>query len=619
MKRYIIWAMLLWGAVLAACEDEEKVEVIEVTKLTLNKSEVTLAVSEKVQVVPALTPQNATDTVVVWSSEDAMIASVDGLGVITGLKEGNTKISGKVGQGFAELTVKVVARQAGAGNILLSPKELHLIEGEKDTLLLDVYPGLEGEAVWLSSDEQVAMVNSEGEVLALRAGVAEIRVKVGEKEAVCNLTVYEKFIAATGLKFEVDTVKVKVGETVDVAVRIEPEDATERNIEWKISKIANVTYATVEDGKVTGVKVDYMGYAIVKLKAIINDEIWAEVPVYITQPAVSVTLGVPNMEIGEGGHKKLSATVEPYETTDKTLVWSSSDEAIVSVDQEGNIEALKPGVAVITATCGEVSGTCEVTVLAEEGTVLTIPDEKFLEQLLLECDHNENGRITDVEAKTVAKLDLVSWYNGIESLEGIEYFVNLRELYLGGNSLKELDLSKNKELTDLRVDENPLTTLDIAVNPKLVSLEMRNMPDLESVDLSKNKDLSKLDAENSAKFILSDFHTEAEIISLSVNGTATTDLKLTGSVFAKLKSLYCGTEGEKLTITFPEEGLANLDTFYLYGDLSTEILDLSKMLKLEFIDIASNVTYETLKTIIVPTTYKGDTSGWPTGITVERK
>ena len=81
-----------------------------------------------------------------------------------------------------------------------------------------------------------------------------------------------------------------------------------------------------------------------------------------TVPATGVTLDSDSLSLRKGNTAKLTAKVTPEDTTDK-VSWTSSDETVVTVDQNGNITAVGTGTATITATARDgVSATCEVTV-----------------------------------------------------------------------------------------------------------------------------------------------------------------------------------------------------------------------------------------------------------------
>ena len=77
--------------------------------------------------------------------------------------------------------------------------------------------------------------------------------------------------------------------------------------------------------------------------------------------AESVTLSSAELSLKVGETETLTATVLPEDATEKTVTWSSSEAAVVSVE-DGAVTALAEGEAVITAACGEVSAVCSVTV-----------------------------------------------------------------------------------------------------------------------------------------------------------------------------------------------------------------------------------------------------------------
>ncbi len=88
--------------------------------------------------------------------------------------------------------------------------------------------------------------------------------------------------------------------------------------------------------------------------------------------ASAVTLDATEKEVYPGDEFTLTATVSPDDVTDPTVTWTSSDEAVATVDATGKVTAVAPGEATVTAACGEAKATCAVTVkpvLAESVTL----------------------------------------------------------------------------------------------------------------------------------------------------------------------------------------------------------------------------------------------------------
>ncbi len=82
-----------------------------------------------------------------------------------------------------------------------------------------------------------------------------------------------------------------------------------------------------------------------------------------------ITLNETTLTLVEGGTATLTATVEPDNVPDKTVTWSSSDEKVATVDKDGVVTAVAEGTATITATAGDKTATCKVTVTKAEESV----------------------------------------------------------------------------------------------------------------------------------------------------------------------------------------------------------------------------------------------------------
>ena len=83
---------------------------------------------------------------------------------------------------------------------------------------------------------------------------------------------------------------------------------------------------------------------------------------YEVIPATALTVTPEELSLGVGGVDVLTAKVTPSNASAPNVTWTSSDDTVVTVEQNGKITALKPGSATITASYGSLSATCEVTV-----------------------------------------------------------------------------------------------------------------------------------------------------------------------------------------------------------------------------------------------------------------
>lgn len=96
-------------------------------------------------------------------------------------------------------------------------------------------------------------------------------------------------------------------------------------------------------------------------------------------PTEQIILNVISANLNIGETILIEATVIPEDTSDKTITWNSSDPNVASVSKEGLVSAISPGEALITATCGEVSAECAITVLEDSGieSLLANPENKI--------------------------------------------------------------------------------------------------------------------------------------------------------------------------------------------------------------------------------------------------
>lgn len=213
---------------------------------------------------------------------------------------------------------------------------------------------------WTSSDESVATVDATGMVVAVSAGEADITASVTDSEmsAVCKVTVK---VAAKDITVP-DNLDVKLndGNETTVEATVSPADATDVKASYASTDEA---VATVDkDGRV---QVLQPGECDITTTLMQDGEKVTEKTTHVKAfyEVESITLDSNEGKLTVGNSHTIKATVAPEEVAAETTIeWSSSNEKVATVDENGKVTAIAAGEATITATVGEKSANYEVTV-----------------------------------------------------------------------------------------------------------------------------------------------------------------------------------------------------------------------------------------------------------------
>lgn len=217
---------------------------------------------------------------------------------------------------------------------------------------------------WTSSDESVATVDATGMVVAVSAGEADITASVTDSEmsAVCRVTVK---VAAKDITVP-DNLDVKLndGNETTVEATVSPADATDVKVSYASTDEA---VATVDkDGKV---QILQPGECDIVTTLTQEDKKVVEKKTHIKAyyEVEGITLDKTEGILTAGNTVALNATVLPEEIADETTVtWTSSDEKVATVDENGKVTAIAAGEATITAAAGEKNATYKLTVQAKK-------------------------------------------------------------------------------------------------------------------------------------------------------------------------------------------------------------------------------------------------------------
>ena len=179
-------------------DDDGDVATVAVEKVEITSTETDVEVGKTITLTAKVSPENATDKTVTWTSDNNEVATVKD-GVVTGVKAGEATITASAGgkNATVKVTVKAAATSGGetttiaVTEVKITSTVTEVTAGETITLTAEVSPAdaTDKTVTWSSSDTAIATVDSTGKVTGVAAGTATITAKAGEKTAAVDVTV----------------------------------------------------------------------------------------------------------------------------------------------------------------------------------------------------------------------------------------------------------------------------------------------------------------------------------------------------------------------------------------------------------------------------------------------
>ncbi len=296
--------------------------------------------------------ENALNTSVTWSSSNEGVATVDmHTGKVSLKSAGRVTITCASTDDQAISDSVVLTINVPVAAISLQDNHKKISVGESFTLnytLLSNYPGFEPsnkEVTWESSDSKVATVDNDGKVTGVMGGTATILIRADEGQitATCTVEVYQ---AVTRIDISDTTLELNVGGEAVLETQVYPLTASEQTVTWSSNKpdVVSVT----QDGVVTAKKV---GDPVV-ITAYIEDKdatIKATCIVNVVVPITSIQLSPYSKTMSKGETFAITKKVTPSNATNASVVYSSTDPSVATVDSGGNVTAVSGGTCYITA------------------------------------------------------------------------------------------------------------------------------------------------------------------------------------------------------------------------------------------------------------------------------
>ena len=219
---------------------------VHVTGVTLNTTATTITKGGTTTLVATVSPNDAGDKSVTWSSNDTSVATVSSEGVITAVGCGEAIITVTTTDGGCTAQCTTTVENPVTG-VSLNTNVLTILTGLTYQLEATVSPSDacgDKSVTWSSSDSTIATVSNNGLVTAVATGSAVVTVTttVGSYTASCAVEVSEP-VAVTGVTLNKATLDIFEAQTEQLVATVLPNNATNKNVTWSSN---NSNIATVD-------------------------------------------------------------------------------------------------------------------------------------------------------------------------------------------------------------------------------------------------------------------------------------------------------------------------------------------------------------------------------------
>ena len=396
-------SLFLAFSVLLGCSQESvsndpqgenvKVNIVHVTDITLDSSKETIKEGETITLLATLSPENASNTTINWTSSDASVAMVES-GTVIGIKAGNAIIIATSEDGGKTATCSITVERNLAPSVTVGVEHISAISAilmGKANLATTVASDLK---IGFQYSKSAGILPSNSTTIEATEADSDYYYSIGITGLEPATTYYfRSFIRQNGADSYGET---KSFSTNDLSSLVETKEAssvesTSAVLNGKLNltdvRSSNVVYGFLWglsesslNSNVAGGDIDDNSYSAPLSNLSYKTQYWYKAYVTIdnvtysgsVQAFSTTVVPVEGVVLDKNEHTfnnignslALVATVYPEEANDKSISWSSDNDAVATVDENGIVTAAGNGTAFITVTTADQnkSAKCFITV-----------------------------------------------------------------------------------------------------------------------------------------------------------------------------------------------------------------------------------------------------------------
>ena len=469
----------------------EKVTVdIKPQVVGLDKTSYTFNDTKNMQLKATILPNQASNTKLNWTSDNKSVATVDGNGVVTPVKNGTCNITATTADGTnikgnCNITVDIKPQVVG-----LDKTSYTFNDTKNMQLKATILPNQASNTKlnWTSDNKSVATVDGNGVVTPVKNGECNITATTADGTNIkgnCNIIVDFK---VTSISFSTTSYTItSVNQTPSFRATISPSNAANKSVKWTSS---NTKVATVSSSGV--IKPVKSGTCKIIATTTDGTNLSASIDITVNIKATKITLHKTKIELTTGKEtEKITPSIEPS-IANKNVKYTSSDESVATVSSDGVVTAVG-------------SGTCRITVAPTDGSKVTAS-----------CD-------VTVDIKTTGmKLDKTNYtFNKAETIKinpVITPSKASKKLTWKSSNTKVAIVSSDGKVTPVGKGKCKITATTTDGTNLSASCNITSNVEYQKGDVNRDGKVNTLDVYYAMKGIVNGTLTDEEKVILDVNG-----------------------------------------------------------------------------------------------------
>ncbi len=292
----------------------------------------------------------------------------------------------------------------------------------------------------------------------------------------------------TSIELKLSKNKINKNERINLEVKIIPDDVGDYKLTYKSN---NTSIAQVnQNGEILGV-----GAGKTSIFVVAENGVSSSIEIEVESQVEEILVDVDNLTLQTGENYKINTLIYPRDVTDRTIKYESLDKDIVTINSDGNINAIKKGETQIKISSGQIEKLIDILVIDKIDTDdLSYDNNLNISANIITGIDVEKNKVSDIKKliSTNYEINIYNVNNKLledNDLVGTGSYINISS---GGNTIIEYKVLIYGDVNG----DGKINSVDLLVLQRhILEIEKLNGIFLRAGNINKNgKNPSSIDS-----------------------------------------------------------------------------------------------------------------------------